>query len=144
MIGLVQMTVQSVSIPAPLARSNDKAHDVFRVFKLFQYLLLLRGATHMPARSLNFSPFQYLLLLRGATRAHFGLKRLYRSFNTCSSCEEQLPPLNDDVHSGDVSIPAPLARSNTLVNTTPSTTSGFNTCSSCEEQLIVAFVGTSR
>ena len=81
--------LEQVSIHAPLARSN-KTHDVFRVFKLFQYMLLLRGATradagncfnffvsiHAPlarsnssnrSRMLSESPFQYMLLLRGAT-----------------------------------------------------------------------------
>ena len=51
-------------------------------------MLLLRGATsrirHIPARSL----FQYMLLLRGATFAASSVLRLF-CFNTCSSCEEQ-------------------------------------------------------
>ena len=81
--------VHSVSIHAPLARSNkDKLQRIFDDSQ-FQYMLLLRGATsisaygcnidgvsiHAPlarsnsascAHSRNF-PFQYMLLLRGAT-----------------------------------------------------------------------------
>ena len=71
----------------------DKAHDVFRVFKLFQYMLLLRGATtwNGVVASLTFV-FQYMLLLRGAT---------FLSYLPSSELQ--------------VSIHAPLARSNFFV-----------------------------
>ena len=57
-----------VSIHAPLARSNRKKTAWFLCFK-FQYMLLLRGATRQI----------YLFCTNGK-----------QSFNTCSSCEEQL------------------------------------------------------
>ena len=53
-----------------------------------------------------------MLLLRGATRTGSTDGRTRTSFNTCSSCEEQLSP-----------------------RCVPSSTPCFNTCSSCEEQL---------
>ena len=78
----------------------------------FQYMLLLRGATlgHHVLRP-YIDQFQYMLLLRGAT-CSFAWSSLVMSFNTCSSCEEQQELLNAQ-------------------------TAGkrFNTCSSCEEQL---------
>ena len=75
-------------------------------------MLLLRGATEFAFNVGGIlSLFQYMLLLRGATRSRSlpGTARL--CFNTCSSCEEQLfqsfqPPPEP------VSIHAPLARSN--------------------------------
>ena len=95
-------------------------------------MLLLRGATgfhaeyfretvsiHAPLARSNFTPlcerseksFQYMLLLRGATRKRTLPCRSSSSFNTCSSCEEQLPPVTGD-RRRRVSIHAPLARSN--------------------------------
>ena len=122
--------------------------------------------------------FQYMLLLRGATRVFQRLVR-HKSFNTCSSCEEQLfisvwdtrPPCFNTCSSCEeqrnrhhmagnsrcfntcssceeqpssaahkhvhlfVSIHAPLARSNTNDGSSPLLAPCFNTCSSCEEQL---------
>ena len=101
-----------VSIHAPLARSNNN-------FESFCF---------------NIFSFQYMLLLRGATR-WIGMRiELTESFNTCSSCEEQLylfRRLSDDLlfqymlllrgatavlfrkhRLRHVSIHAPLARSN--------------------------------
>ena len=104
-----------------------------RVQRQFQYMLLLRGATsvfpeahilipvsiHAPLARSNVLvfmfknlvfPFQYMLLLRGATCF---FRKIERSdcFNTCSSCEEQREPRFGQKLS-DVSIHAPLARSN--------------------------------
>ena len=125
----------SVSIHAPLARSNTKVlcHGPFGEF---QYMLLLRGATrHVILRATYAVEFQYMLLLRGAT-----LRTALRAISEY------------------VSIHAPLARSNTITTllsalSTPfqymlllrgatgfcrgaaaGVTPGFNTCSSCEEQ----------
>ncbi len=92
-----------VSIHAPLARSNlrRRNHPVTRY--MFQYMLLLRGATtvvctttiartvsiHAPlARSNSFRcascasviPFQYMLLLRGATVTRFAVSSGVVSF----------------------------------------------------------------
>ena len=78
---------------------------------MFQYMLLLRGATRMAALSATMRLFQYMLLLRGATDP---------------------PSLSGVV--GDVSIHAPLARSNYTPSALTIRASGFNTCSSCEEQ----------
>ena len=56
--------------------------------------------------------FQYMLLLRGATLACLlPFRRLLR-FNTCSSCEEQLGSGRVAFLIFNVSIHAPLARSN--------------------------------
>ena len=101
---------ETVSIHAPLARSNAVSGAVL-LWSVFQYMLLLRGATrrsgdgnrerivsiHAPlARSNNKLPylltgqwFQYMLLLRGAT---------------VTACHR--------VRRVGVSIHAPLARSN--------------------------------
>ena len=56
-------------------------------------------------------------------------------FNTCSSCEEQPAVCGDSADSGEVSIHAPLARSNRFRQRATSVFTCFNTCSSCEEQL---------
>ena len=99
-----------VSIHAPLARSNGMMRQWLDDQK-FQYMLLLRGAT---------SPVEDALHIRTVSihaplaRSNFNLA-LYasalRSFNTCSSCEEQLstPAVRRHI---SVSIHAPLARSN--------------------------------
>ena len=103
----------AVSIHAPLARSNIEVRQRDPL-PLFQYMLLLRGATPENCRFPNGFQFQYMLLLRGATTtlehtihelAKFQYMLLLRgatckvprtvreppvSFNTCSSCEEQL------------------------------------------------------
>ncbi len=102
----------NVSIHAPLARSNWSLSSCSPRDAGFQYMLLLRGATffrltsctirpivsiHAPLARSNksfFLPFfgnvfQYMLLLRGATRRRAPVRNR-RSFNTCSSCEEQL------------------------------------------------------
>ena len=80
--------------------------------------------------------FQYMLLLRGATRVFNIIKACHNSFNTCSSCEEQrslhlrlllkdsfntCSSCEEQLGGGegdagiDVSIHAPLARSNFVV-----------------------------
>ena len=74
-------------------------------------MLLLRGATCNQAGQPGRNKFQYMLLLRGATDA---LQRLDGEF--------------------DVSIHAPLARSNLLESDRDKVAFRFNTCSSCEEQ----------
>ena len=82
---------------------------------LFQYMLLLRGAT-IPHRRVQFQLwFQYMLLLRGATG---GVLYQYGT--------------------GEVSIHAPLARSNGAEVKVSMLSAGFNTCSSCEEQQMMS------
>ena len=105
---------ERVSIHAPLARSN-KMPALWHMDKRFQYMLLLRGATDAPKR-----------------------QKALQGFNTCSSCEEQLI-LRDGTSAGDVSIHAPLARSNLALTFCTVCFVGFNTCSSCEEQLKIKF-----
>ena len=129
----------------------------FRVEILFQYMLLLRGATARGTPCPRDPAFQYMLLLRGAT--HMLIHNAHRSlrFNTCSSCEEQLRTCGrsirrtwfqymlllrgateDGVQGGFivvVSIHAPLARSNFCFAFFSWFYICFNTCSSCEEQL---------
>ena len=99
-----------------------------------------------------------MLLLRGATLFSSNTPNPTSSFNTCSSCEEQLSERFRLLSCG-VSIHAPLARSNTarvrpaqnfrvsihapLARSNPNCweilalRDCFNTCSSCEEQLKV-------
>ena len=79
-----------VSIHAPLARSTGPFSPP-HFSTLFQYMLLLRGATRTPRFSTKRTfPFQYMLLLRGATRAGMLAYAYAKGFNTCSSCEVQL------------------------------------------------------
>ena len=123
----------TVSIHAPLARSNGVlswtndggkpfqymlllrgATDMNKndgcVYYRFQYMLLLRGATTIAQYRAGHAAFQYMLLLRGATRACTA-RGSRTGFNTCSSCEEQ------QMH-----------------RTRTHDQCRFNTCSSCEEQ----------
>ena len=122
-----------VSIHAPLARSNAPLwtpharrrrfntcssceeqrfrRDGDTVELLFQYMLLLRGATPQIHPESDPEQFQYMLLLRGATCKSCPVVCMARCFNTCSSCEEQ--------RACDSSRPPRFC---------------FNTCSSCEEQ----------
>ena len=101
----------SVSIHAPLARSNMFAEQVVYGVKSFntcssceeqrqgtmlphsllrfQYMLLLRGATCASAENKERNMFQYMLLLRGATQRRILRRSTLMCFNTCSSCEEQ-------------------------------------------------------
>ena len=79
---------RGVSIHAPLARSNSFVISD-SLFLVFQYMLLLRGAT----------VGEMLCLLRDSVSIHAPLARsnsriaeliaAQSSFNTCSSCEEQ-------------------------------------------------------
>ena len=122
----------------------------------FQYMLLLRGATQKTKNRNSALPFQYMLLLRGATARSVIAPAANSRFNTCSSCEEQrrsrrnarsarmfqymllLRGATRDLRychiAIDVSIHAPLARSNRLVRIESLLDRSFNTCSSCEEQ----------
>ena len=102
----------SVSIHAPLARSNSC--EIVEFMRLmFQYMLLLRGATFSRSFSSCVIRFQYMLLLRGATAQNRRATGAF-CFNTCSSCEEQLSVLVELDAICDVSIHAPLARSNMM------------------------------
>ena len=145
-----------VSIHAPLARSNRRRTgsvisirsfntcssceeqlsrvSVIPVTDMFQYMLLLRGATSLWTFRIRQRLFQYMLLLRGATET-MQLRSSGRTFQymlllrgaTHHSIPAVLPP--------DVSIHAPLARSNSRAPAGRAALRCFNTCSSCEEQL---------
>ncbi len=101
--------------------------------------------------------FQYMLLLRGATKSDRFCGNFECSFNTCSSCEEQHRPGSTRTKSSGfntcssceeqrriaiVSIIAlrfqyMLLLRGATYHSTPSIPCGcFNTCSSCEEQRI--------
>ena len=124
---------------------------------MFQYMLLLRGAT----------PLLYQITMHLLVSIHAPLARSNPwyspscrrgdSFNTCSSCEEQLRLQRLGSNGTFVSIHAPLARSNSsavavavgvpfqymlLLRGATCNATRFrsirirlNTCSSCEEQL---------
>ena len=109
---IARVASREVSIHAPLARSN---------------------ASICLTKSCNM--FQYMLLLRGATGASAPAFRLDNCFNTCSSCEEQ-QTINRTEAQEAVSIHAPLARSNKVDGDNLECRRRFNTCSSCEEQQI--------
>ena len=123
-----------VSIHAPLARSNKSAAQLQTPHISFNTCSSCEEQ-HLPCVSVNSSiKFQYMLLLRGATHIVVHLRLHLSRFNTCSSCEEQHSPLKDFLRSlkfqymlllrgatwrlrrvwrnYNVSIHAPLARSN--------------------------------
>ena len=100
-----------VSIPAPLARSNFSG--LARRFGTSRFNTC-SSCEEQPAAAdtaTRKSKFQYLLLLRGAT-CHFHGSCPECGFNTCSSCEEQRRRQSGSRYRSCVSIPAPLARSN--------------------------------
>ena len=99
-----------VSIHAPLARSNCFAHT--KIFPVtFQYMLLLRGATWQPRNCISKRSFNTCSSCEEQQRLHARQQRDHR-FNTCSSCEEQRQRGGSLFLSTSVSIHAPLARSN--------------------------------
>ena len=150
-----------VSIHAPLARSNLNSCRATRPRPLFQYMLLLRGAT-LPERCP--STYHHVSIHAPLARSNLTRNRwllLPLSFNTCSSCEEQ-PSSSNRSRMLSVSIHAPLARSNSRAAISKSLSAvfqymlllrgatlfdiclyadkgSFNTCSSCEEQLLSCF-----
>ena len=125
---------RGVSIHAPLARSNSTAAQNVALITLFQYMLLLRGATVETDAHRHLLGFQYMLLLRGATsiprstalcRGLFQYMLLLRGATQllARACELNVvsihAPLARSNYSGaktahewEVSIHAPLARSN--------------------------------
>ena len=82
------LSLMFVSIHAPLARSNRNT-PLKNVRFVFQYMLLLRGATiltelNFPADSVSIHAPLARSNALGKTNPVFVLR-----FNTCSSCEEQ-------------------------------------------------------
>ena len=100
-----------VSIHAPLARSNpeEKGRSLFVCVSI--HAPLARSNNCLFIRLWHIFRFQYMLLLRGATR-RASTSSGRRGFNTCSSCEEQRNELLFVSAFLEVSIHAPLARSN--------------------------------
>ena len=97
-------------------------------------MLLLRGATFQFQQFRRRKVFQYMLLLRGATRFRH-CPRLGICFNTCSSCEEQLSPtLTLISFVGFNTCSSCEEQLNQLCHLADKNC--FNTCSSCEEQLL--------
>ena len=85
---------------------------VVYIVSLFQYMLLLRGATRASAAcSATHGVSIHAPLARSNSLRSASFARFEFSFNTCSSCEEQ--------HAASI---------------TGEMMMGFNTCSSCEEQ----------
>ena len=80
---------QNVSIHAPLARSNDDCAVPRGSCGVSIHAPLARSNSRMYGAGLAHG-FQYMLLLRGATTRKLRLMSFWTSFNTCSSCEEQL------------------------------------------------------
>ena len=125
---------ETVSIHAPLARSNATTSSALMRGRWFQYMLLLRGATTNSRRIsawrcfntcssceeqlvliftnvyLN-EMFQYMLLLRGATPGLRGRRRAHR-FQYMLLLRGATYKVDNYRFGQDVSIHAPLARSN--------------------------------
>ena len=124
-----------VSIHAPLARSNCKL--IYSPCRLwFQYMLLLRGATRRRGKQVRRLRFNTCSSCEEQLE-NFCSCAAGGCFNTCSSCEEQLGGGDGDAGI-DVSIHAPLARSNKGLIYGFCPLLCFNTCSSCEEQLFAS------
>ena len=123
---------------------------------LFQYMLLLRGATRRSRCRCSGRRFNTCSSCEEQRAVRRGV-RLRGGFNTCSSCEEQLPRNTSSTQFScfntcssceeqlgipvltaglTVSIHAPLARSNIRPAVLNLHIRSFNTCSSCEEQRV--------
>ena len=123
----------SVSIHAPLARSNGRSaarrSSVFR----FQHAPLARSNRRSARSCADLSLFQYMLLLRGATGEFRSPLPRLSCFNTCSSCEEQLRARMEWNGWSQFQYML-LLRGATHKPVKVQLYRGFNTCSSCEEQ----------
>ena len=131
---LLNYTKKGVSIHAPLARSNlmtlspespvvsfntcssceeQLALKTPGTFShTFQYMLLLRGATRLSKPCLFWRCFNTCSSCE-EQRRRLRWRAMRRSgFNTCSSCEEQRKRNSQKLKGYQVSIHAPLARSN--------------------------------
>ena len=124
-----------VSIHAPLARSNDMETYLFADNKVSIHAPLARSNTILASRTSSHRVSIHAPLARSNSRGrklckscrvsiHAPLARsnqissgdlsIRLSFNTCSSCEEQLVIIFIPPYVSRVSIHAPLARSNFL------------------------------
>ena len=97
-------------------------------------MLLLRGATGSMSATSPEKMFQYMLLLRGATTRLRTLMVVWISFNTCSSCEEQLRGSGSSQQMSTFQYMLLLRGATSSPRTPASSDTCFNTCSSCEEQ----------
>ena len=128
-----------VSIHAPLARSNFMRGKRRRRVNVSIHAPLARSNLAIGKQLLEWM-FQYMLLLRGATQPHAAVI-------TTSFVSIHAPLARSNQHQLDlfdfaqVSIHAPLARSNNVSTLVADTDGSFNTCSSCEEQLMVLLGG---
>ena len=130
----IQQRRVQVSIHAPLARSNFRLHISVIYHNLFQYMLLLRGATFIPPNfSSNIPVSIHAPLARSNTIGSIGNKMKIVSIHAPLARSNVKASIVTHHHS--VSIHAPLARSNRRFVKMSSAPTSFNTCSSCEEQL---------
>ena len=101
---------------------------------LFQYMLLLRGATTKSYLLSSEKCFNTCSSCEEQLAISGLLVRIKMSFNTCSSCEEQHVSGYYSDYAGGFntcsSCEEQPGRTRSFGNAT-----GFNTCSSCEEQL---------
>ena len=135
----------------PVKRLSGEVND------LFQYMLLLRGATmqffyyrqqllvsiHAPLARSNYDAGTvyytcYVSIHAPLARSNFTIPCIQyfsTSFNTCSSCEEQLKFLHQKYHKNRFQYML-LLRGATRARqlSIPLRQFRFNTCSSCEEQ----------
>ena len=133
---LYRLSHPSVSIHAPLARSNW--HDIGHPARLAVsiHAPLARSNSSSYSTDATRRAFQYMLLLRGATGSH-------NFFNELITVSIHAPLARSNFRLDFrgilmvVSIHAPLARSNNLAWDRKKRQIRFNTCSSCEEQLFV-------
>ena len=107
---------KEVSIHAPLARSNKAIKKPLFCRKVSIHAPLARS-NNCPEYSFFISPVSIHapLARSNVLDCNINLKRM--SFNTCSSCEEQLDAFGDNIDGDFVSIHAPLARSNSHSDT---------------------------
>ncbi len=101
----------------------------------FQSTLLMRGATAKVGVRCKTGEFQSTLLMRGATRRRPGPAEALHHFNPRSSCEERRLFSHGRRRENHISIHAPHARSDDLLQRIGTLTlTHFNPRSSCEER----------
>ena len=124
---------QSVSIHAPLARSNLPDGSNFTFSNCFNTCSSCEEQLKNGGHARRLWKFQYMLLLRGATiSCRRTQERCDVSIHAPLARSNFLRAQKKRVWS--VSIHAPLARSNTVYVPSSLSLPSFNTCSSCEEQ----------
>ena len=123
-----------VSIHAPLARSNEDISSLRKIRRLFQYMLLLRGATNLQSMLAGVAEVSIHAPL---ARSNFGARKAggYEHVSIHAPLARSNRGVTCPLSDVSVSIHAPLARSNRVEIRDGQRFRRFNTCSSCEEQL---------